>query len=139
MDKKDIRWKQRFSNYNKALSNLHGVIDDYRQGDMSVVEKVGMIKFFEMAYELAWLTMKDYYEEQGEANIQGSKDAIRLGFKRGLITNGESWLDMVKSRRLSVHTYDESTADEIAEKISNTYINLFIQLQTRLNVEVQTS
>jgi nucleotidyltransferase substrate binding protein (TIGR01987 family) len=137
--RKDIRWKQRFANYNKALSNLQGVIDDYRQGDMSVVEKVGMIKFFEMAYELAWLTMKDYYEEQGEANIQGSKDAIRLGFKRGLITNGESWLNMVKSRRLSVHTYDESTADEIAEKISNTYINLFIQLQTRLNVEVQTS
>jgi nucleotidyltransferase substrate binding protein (TIGR01987 family) len=137
--RKDIRWKQRFANYNKALSNLQGVIDDYRQGDMSVVEKVGMIKFFEMAYELAWLTMKDYYEEQGEANIQGSKDAIRLGFKRGLITNGESWFDMVKSRRLSVHTYDESTADEIAGKISNTYINLFIQLQTRLNVEVLTS
>jgi len=139
MDKKDTRWKQRFANYNKALSNLQGVIDDYRRGDMSIVEKVGMIKFFEMVYELAWLTMKDFYEEQGEANIQGSKDAIRIGFRRGLINNGESWLDMVKSRRLSVHTYDESTANEIAEEISTTYINLFIQLQTRLNVEVQTS
>ena len=105
------------------------------RGDMSVLEKVGMIKFFEMAYELSWLTMKDYYEEQGEANIQGSKDAIRLAVKRGLIDNGENWFDMVKSRRLSVHTYDESTADKVAEDIANVYINLFVQLQTRLKLE----
>src|ERR1035437_2953488 len=124
MPSKDIRWIQRFNNYNKALERLQEAVEEYKEGDMSEVEKVGMIKFFEMVYELAWNTMKDYYEDQGEANIQGSKDSIRLAFSRGLITNSDNWFDMVTSRKLSVHTYNESTADKIAEEIAETYIKL---------------
>lgn len=135
MQERDTRWIQRFANYKLALAKLQEVIKNYDEEETPEVEKVGMIKYFEMVYELAWNTMKDYYEEQGEANIQGSKDAIRLAFSRGLIDSGDEWLDMVKSRRLSVHTYNESTAEEIAEDIINVYNELFIKLQTRLDVE----
>jgi nucleotidyltransferase substrate binding protein (TIGR01987 family) len=135
MEQKDIRWIQRFENFNKALKSLQDAVTEYREEGMSEVEKVGMIKFFEMVYELAWNTMKDYYEEQGETGIQGSKDAIKLAHKRGLIKKAEEWFDMVDSRKLSVHTYNQSTADKIAEEIAETYLSLFIQLQTRLQVE----
>ena len=135
MDKKDIRWQQRFANYNKALAKLEKAIDKYDDANADDDEKVAIVKYFEMVFELAWNTMKDYYEDQGEANIQGSKDAIRLAFQRGLVTNGDKWLDMVKSRRLSVHTYNEETADEIVDDIVNVYYHLFILLQTRLDVE----
>lgn len=137
MPDKDIRWQQRFNNYTKALAKLERVVDKYDEANTDEDEKVAIVKYFEMVFELAWNTMKDYYEDQGEANIQGSKDAIRLAFQRGLITNGDTWLKMVKSRRLSVHTYNEETADEIVDDIVNVYYHLFVQLQTRLNVEQQ--
>jgi len=136
MENKDVRWIQRFNNFNKALTSLQIAIEEYREDEDSEVVKVGMIKFFEMTYELAWNTMKDYYEDQGETGIQGSKDAIKLSSGRGLISNAQSWFDMVNSRRLSVHTYDEETANEVAQDIVETYIGLFIQLQTRLQVEM---
>ena len=135
MAKNDIRWIQRFNNFNKALNSLVKAIDEYNKDNTNEVVRVGMIKFFEMTYELAWNTMKDYYENQGETGIQGSKDAIKLSFSRGLITDAQKWFDMVESRKLSVHTYDEETANEVAGDISGTYKNLFIQLQTRLQVE----
>jgi len=135
MANEDIRWIQRFNNFNKALNSLTKAIAEYNEDDTDEVVKVGMIKFFEMTYELAWNTMKDYYENKGETGIQGSKDTIKLSFSRGLITEAQKWFDMVDSRKLSVHTYDEDTANEVARDISETYINLFIQLQTRLQVE----
>lgn len=135
MESKDIRWIQRFNNFNKALNSLSAAIAEYRENEKDEIVKVGMIKFFEMTYELAWNTMKDYYENQGESGIQGSKDAIKLSFTRGLITDAQNWFNMVDSRKLSVHTYDEDTANEIAKDIVDTYFSLFIQLQTRLQVE----
>jgi nucleotidyltransferase substrate binding protein (TIGR01987 family) len=132
---KDIRWIQRFNNFNKALNKLESAIDTYKDDETNEIIRVGMIKYFEMAYELAWNTMKDYYEDQGETGIQGSKDAIKLAFSRGLIGDSENWFKMVESRKLSVHTYDEETADEIADEIVKVYLGLFVQLQTRLQVE----
>lgn len=135
MANKDIRWIQRFDNYNKALKSLLNAVEEHLEDEEDEVVKVGMIKFFEMTYELAWNTMKDYYEDQGESGIQGSKDAIKLSFTRGLIKDAENWFAMVDSRKLSVHTYNQDTAEQIANDITVTYKNLFIQLQTRLQVE----
>jgi len=81
---------------------------------------------------------EDYYECKGEVNIQGSRDAFRLAFKRGLVSDGQLWLDMVDDRRSTVHTYDEDRADEISEKIRDVYFGLFVRLETRLLVESKT-
>jgi len=43
-DDQDIRWKQRFSNYQKALAQLQKFID---KGNLSELEKQGLIKSFE--------------------------------------------------------------------------------------------
>jgi len=126
MENKDIRWHQRFSNYNKALFQLTKFID---KGDLNELEEQGLIKAFEYTYELAWNTMKDFYEEQGETAIQGSKDAIRMAFNRGLIKSGQAWMNMVQSRIKSSHTYNEETADEIADEIVNSYYKLFLHFQ----------
>jgi hypothetical protein len=65
----DIRWKQHFYNYQKALIQLTRFIE---KGELSELEEQGIIKAFEYTYELAWNVIKDYYEEQGEVSIQGS-------------------------------------------------------------------
>lgn len=125
----DIRWKQRFDNYSKALRQLTKFIE---KGELNDLEKQGLIQCFEYSYELAWNTMKDLFEMQGEMSIMGSRDAFRLAFKRGLIEDGEVWMEMIKSRVLTSHTYNEDVADEISGKIVTLYYPEFVRLQQRL-------
>ena len=129
MAKNDIRWEQRFSNYQKALGQLQKFID---KGELSELEEQGLIKAFEYTYELAWNTIKDFLEFSGQTDIYGSRDAIRKAFELGLIENGESWMDMLKSRNTTSHTYNEEVAEEICQAVFEVYFFLFMQLKTKL-------
>jgi nucleotidyltransferase substrate binding protein (TIGR01987 family) len=135
MENKDIRWIQRFNNYKKALEYLEDGIKESQEQGASDTVKAGVIQFFETVYELAWNTIKDFYEVQGETDIHGSRDAIRLAFNRGLIIDGESWMKMIGSRKLTVHTYHKDTAQKALEEIVDIYFNLFKLLETRLELE----
>ena len=133
MEDKDIRWKQRFNNFTKALAQLERFVKKGKE--LNELEKQGLIKAFEYTYELAWNTMKDFYENQGEETIQGSRDAIALSFRRGLVYDGEGWMKMLKDRNQTSHTYNEETADKISTAILNTYFSLFKELhQTMQNI-----
>ena len=139
MVNKDIRWVERFDSFNKVFSLLLKAKEEYQKNQaneiIKEIVKVGVIKYFEMTYELAWNTMKDYYENQGETGIQGSKDTFKLAFNRGLITDSENWFAMIDSRQLSIYSYDEKTSNEVVNDIVEKYIDLFIQLQSKLQVE----
>lgn len=124
----DSRWKQRFANYQKALHQLQKFID---KDKLSELEKQGLIKAFEYTYELAWNTLKDFLEFQGQSNIYGSRDAIQKAFQLGLIEDGENWMDMLKSRNKTSHTYNENTAEEISTAVFTVYYRLFIQLKEK--------
>ena len=125
----DIRWIQRLASFTKALEQLTRFID---KGRLNELERQGLIQSFEYNYELAWNAIKDFYENQGEVGIQGSRDAIRLAFKRGLIQDGDAWMDMIKSRTLTAHTYNEEIAEEIANAVFNIYYPEFVKLQKKL-------
>ncbi|MCW5211582.1 nucleotidyltransferase substrate binding protein [Desulfobulbus sp. TB] len=126
----DIRWKQRFSNYQKALRQLQKFID---KGDLSELEEQGLIKSFEYTYELAWNTLKDFLEFQGHSDIFGSRDAIRKAFQLGIIEDGEIWMDMIKSRNRTSYTYNEDTAKEISRTVISVYYSAFRKMNNKLN------
>jgi len=126
MKDKDIRWLQRFASYSKAFSQLKKFIEKGK--DLNELEKQGMIQAFEYTFELAWNLIKDYYEYQGVTGIQGSRDAFRLAFKRGLVVDGEGWMQMIESRAKTAHTYNEDTAEEIASAVLDKYFGLFKSL-----------
>lgn len=123
---KDIRWQQRFSNFTKALSQLKKFID---KKELSELEKQGIVKAFEYTYELAWNTLKDFLEYQGKSGLIGSRDTFREAFKENIITDGEEWMEMLKSRNLTIHTYNQETADEITDKVFRSYYKLFCDLK----------
>jgi nucleotidyltransferase substrate binding protein (TIGR01987 family) len=129
MKNKDIRWHQRFNNYAKALSRLNEFIEEE---ELNELEEQGLIKAFEYTYELAWNTIKDFYENQGDTGIQGSKDAFRLAINRGLLNEGETWMQMVADRNKTSHSYDEETAREIVKNILEKYYNQFFELKNKL-------
>ena len=125
-DTQDVRWKQRFENYLLALGQLGEAVRVIRTRPLSQLEEQGVIQAFEFTHELAWNVMKDYFEYQGAVQITGSRDATREAFHRGLIRDGEGWMAMIKSRNLSSHTYQASTARDIRDDVDKRYYGLFI-------------
>jgi len=121
----DIRWKQRFQNYKKALVTIKNAVELAESRELSDLEKQGLIQGFEFTFELAWNVMKDFLEEQGVTDIIGSKNAIRHSFNKGLIKDGQVWLDMIKDRNLASHSYDEETAKDLVLVILEKYYNQF--------------
>ena len=131
MSTEDVRWIQRYNHFNKALSQLTKFID---KGELNDLEKQGLIQMFEYTYELVWNTIKDYFEDQGETGIHGSRDAFRLAFRRGLIENGKTWMDMIGSRTLTTHKYNEDIAEKVCADIVNKYYPEFIAFRTNFKI-----
>ena len=126
MSTQDIRWQQRLVNYGMALKQLQGAVDLSLQRPLSNLEKQGLIQTFEFTHELAWNVMKDYFVFQGNSAITESRDAVRESFNKGLVEDGEGWMEIIKSRNQSSHTYNQNVADEIADKIVTSYCRLFM-------------
>ncbi|HAZ7572829.1 nucleotidyltransferase substrate binding protein [Legionella sp. PATHC032] len=121
----DVRWQQRLNNYARALQQLSLAVNLAQTRPLSDLEKQGLIQAFEFTHELAWNVMKDYFFFQGNSAITGSRDATRESFNKGLIKEGEIWMEMIKSRNQTSHTYNQSVADEIVKNIINSYHSSF--------------
>lgn len=119
------RWQQRLNNYARALSQLKMAVDLSSQRRLSELEKQGLIQSFEFTHELAWNVMKDYFLDQGNPDITGSRDAVREAFSKGMVADGENWMEMIRSRNQTSHTYNQKIADEITDKITSVYSRLF--------------
>ncbi len=132
---KDIRWIQRFENYKKAFQQLENGVNYAKKKTLSDLEKEGLIQRFEYTQELAWQTIKNFYEYIGETDIQGSRDAFRIAFNRGLISDGKIFMQTIKSRNKTVHTYNEETVNEIFHEIINNYYDAFLELKKTMENE----
>ena len=123
------RWKQKLSNYRKALYRLAEVVNVAKVRELNDFEADGMIQRFEFTFELAWKLLKSYAEYQGvDKEIMGSRDAIRWAFENGLITDSNVWMEMIKRRNDTSHTYDEDTASEVVDRIEDVYYQCFVYL-----------
>ena len=128
----DVRWIQRFSNFDRAYTVLARHINN---PELNEIEMAGIIQFFEMAFELAWKVMKDYLENQGY-DVKGPRDAIKLSFKIGMIQDGELWLKALEERNLSVHTYDEVLAKNMINNIKIHYFPMLSKMYETFQNEI---
>lgn len=132
MTNQDVRWRQRFNHFIKGLAQLQEAVALSHQRPLSKLEAQGLIQAFEFTHELAWKTLKDFLEERGVQDLYGSKDTTRGAFKAGLIENGEVWMNMIQSRNLTSHTYEEAIAAEIVSAIRNIYAAELEALRSKL-------
>lgn len=128
----DIRWKQRFSNYKKATTQLTEFI---KKGELNKFEVQGLIQCFEYTFELAWKTMKDYLELEG-FEVKSPRGTIQTAFQIQLITDGHIWIDALNKRNLMAHTYDEEVAKEAEELIKLKYYPAIKELLNKLGEQV---
>ena len=132
MENNDIRWKQRFRNFEKALALLS---DAVKILNPDVLQKAGIIQFFEMSYELAWNTLKDLLEEEGFNDVQYPRAAIKKSFEIGLINDGHMWMQLISDRNLTSHVYDEEKASVISKLIIEKYHPLLMDLYNTLKLK----
>ena len=128
----DLRWQQRLENFHSALMQLSAAVNLADQRSLSDLEKQGLIQAFEYTHEIAWNVLRDYFIYQGNNAISGSRDATREAFQKGLIDDGEVWIEMIKSRNHSSHTYNMSIAEVIFEKIVRNYEPAFKSLLIKM-------
>ncbi|MCP9773246.1 nucleotidyltransferase substrate binding protein [Synechococcus sp. Tobar12-5m-g] len=131
----DIRWQQRFGNFRQALARLKQAVELSQQRPLSDLERQGLIKAFEFTHELSWKTLKDFLASRGVSDLFGPRDTTREAFAQGLISDGEAWMEMIRHRNLSAHTYDEATVMEIVAAVVTTYLGAFEELESRLQAQ----
>jgi len=127
----DIRWLQRFDNFQRALLVLERGVRLAQSRELSELEQQGLIQGFEFTHELAWNLLKDYLTHQGITTVVGSRDATRLAFQNGLISEGESWMEMIRSRNQSSHTYNLEQAQAIARDVITRFYPALSDLNER--------
>jgi nucleotidyltransferase substrate binding protein (TIGR01987 family) len=139
----DIRWRQRFSNYKKALNKLREAVEyitENKCASETILEEIvneGLVQRFEYTHELAWNLMKDYAEYQGNNSIGGSRDATREALNIKLIEDGTVWMDMIRSRNETSHTYNEETVNAVVKKIMVEYLPVMLKLSSSMEARLR--
>lgn len=135
-DNQDIRWKQRFQNYEKAFNRLSRAIEIVRITPDDDLLQSGLVQTYEYTFELAWKTLKDYLEMEGFL-LRSPRETIRQGFQSGYITNAEDWLQALADRNLTVHIYDDEIITSVLKDIYERYFfilqEFYNNFKTRIN------
>lgn len=128
----DVRWKQRYHNFGKALRYLEEAIP---KTNLSNLEKAGVIQIYEFTFELAWKTIKDFLEEK-KVEVKFPRDTIKEAFKYEIVEDGDLWMDMLEKRNLMAHIYDETLAELAYKLIVDNYYSALKQVFLKLGAEV---
>lgn len=132
----DIRWKQRFENFEKAYKTFQRAFDELKTQKNNFLYKIGYIKSYEMIFELSWKTMKDFLSYAQGVQITFARDILKEAFANEIIENWDMWIQMLEDRNLTVHTYNEDTANLVIKKIEKDYSPVITQLYNYLKGQI---
>jgi nucleotidyltransferase substrate binding protein (TIGR01987 family) len=133
----DIRWRQRFENFDRALGLLREALA-YGQENLSPLEQEGAAQRLEYTLELAWKCMKDYLEDSGVTISPATpRQVIKEAFVAKIITDGQTWIDMLNHRNLLSHTYDFAVFEEAIRATADRYLPTLQSLHQFLSRELQ--
>lgn len=128
--------REKLENYQRALARLSEAVNEPNPNEY-VYDAV--VKRFEFVYELAWRLMKAVIEYKGGSEPKFPRDVFREAFAGRIIRDGEVWLDMMKDRNLTSHTYDDVYAREVYERVKSMYMVHFQTLLEHIKGEVQNA
>ena len=129
-----IRWKQRFENFQKAFFNLQEVTQ-MNEDKLSNLEKEGVIQRFKVLIELSWKTMKDFLESEG-FEPKSPKETVRRALSYGLINEAQKWLEALQRRNVISHTYDAQGLEENLSYILEEFYPLVESLHSQLKAKL---
>lgn len=110
-----------YNAFKKAYLKLTEFIE---KDDKSEISKAAIIHAFEYTFELWWKAVQRYLEYVGSVQDYGPNATIKNAFQYKLIEDGQIWMDMLRDRNLTAHTYKEDIANDIYERIINVHIKI---------------
>lgn len=125
----DVRWKQRFENFEKAYLFLKEAV---ALGQYDKLQQAGLVQSFEFTFELAWKTAKDYLESMG-VSVPYPRLVIKEAFQAGLIDDGHLWMKMLDKRNELSHTYNDIQAKNAVDTIRRDYFPALQRLHQSLS------
>jgi nucleotidyltransferase substrate binding protein (TIGR01987 family) len=134
MNSTNIRWKQRFTNFEKVFFKLKEAVD---LKDPNELERNGLVQRFEFTLDLSWKVMKDFLEYKGFSFKPSPKDTLRQAFESGFIDYAQALIDGLDIRNELSHDYSGEKFEE-AEAILRSDIfpalyKLYHFFQSQLN------
>ena len=130
----EIRWQQRFQNFERAFKQFSEIADADLNA-LSNLEKEGFIRRFEYTIELAWKTLKDYLLENG-FDVNSPKEVFRQAFQNETLVDGEIWMDALKKRNLTSHTYNEVILNDTLDFLQQDFYPVVEKLYRHLKTEL---
>ena len=132
----EIRWHYRFHNFSRAYSLLREALEDEIE-NLNDLEKEGVIQRFEYTFELSWNTLKDRLEYDGVVMQSVTpRNVIRTAVATGLISDGQTWTNMLEDRRSTSHRYNIELLESVLSNIRKNYLPILETLHNRLSAEM---
>lgn len=134
------KFDNKLDNLKKSLDALDRIIPKiiapprYADSDDIEAYMTTLVKRFELVYEMTWKFFKVYIKNQFGVDSLGSKDVFRQCFMLKIIQEDEVkiLLEMVESRNMVTHEYDQENAQELCKKIIYTYQPLVKNIMNRI-------
>jgi len=123
--------KELFDSFKKSVQRF----DEILKEEKSIKNRDSAIKRFEFTIELAWKCAQKFLRDQ-EIVCRSPKECLKEAFKFGLVKDDPRWIEALADRNLTVHTYDESTADDVYSRLPN-YLEIFNFLKDRIKEEME--
>lgn len=124
----DIRWKQRFQNFDHGFALLRQALE-HGPTALNQLEKEGAIQRFEYCFELAWKTVKDFLEEGGLLiSPVTPRQVLKDAFAAKVLTDGQVWIEMLDHRNLLSHTYDCVVFEKAVDALAVRYLPAMLEL-----------
>lgn len=131
MSNSKARWKERFNNFEMALSQLN---EACAKEEYTSLERAGLVHTFGFSFEMAWKTLKKLLYYEG-IDLKAPRKVIKTSFELGYINEEdcELFLEALIQRNVLSHTYNEPRAIEAVRIIKEVYHPSLQRLFTTLN------
>jgi len=127
----EFRWHRRSLQLESIVGLLSDNLGRLANGDVPAelqnVVRSGIIKDFELAFELCWKSMKDYVGFKS-IEVLNPRDAISEAWRQKLLDDEQAWHLLARSRNLFVHLYSEEKAEEALGLIRTLFLPMMKDL-----------
>jgi len=121
------RFEERRRDFKKCVASLEEAVSQ----PFNSFIRDSVIKRYECCWETGWKLLKLWLSEQGVVTAT-PRDVWKEAFQNGLLSgDADRWTQAQRMRNLTVHTYDEATADEVYQFVCRHALALFLDLRQK--------